>query len=107
MEGPSRTQVSWIEIANAVVIAVAGLLISFAAYQGALWSGEVALQFTRANVLHTESAQRSMVAEAHEAIGVQIFGHWFDAAGRKETDLANKYVARFPPGLRPAFDAWI
>jgi hypothetical protein len=104
---PTRTQISWTEIANAVVIAIAGLLISFAAYQAALWSGEVALEFTRANVLRTESVQKSTVAETREAIGVQIFGHWFDATGRKEADLANKYVARFPPRLRRAFDAWI
>jgi hypothetical protein len=97
----------WTEIANAVVIAIAGLLVSFAAYQAALWSGELELQFSRANVLQTESAKLEARAEVREAVGVQVFGHWFDAAVRNEPDLADKYVARFPPTLRDAFNAWI
>jgi hypothetical protein len=107
MDKPARTRVEWTEIANAVVIALAGLLISYATYQAALWGGEEELAFTSANVKHTESVQQAMLAAAREAMGVQIFVHWFDAAGRHETDLANKYAARFPPALRPAFDAWI
>jgi hypothetical protein len=104
---PKPEATPWTEIANAVVIAIAGLLVSFAAYQAALWSGEVELHFSRANVLQTESAELQARAEVREAVGVQVFGHWFDAAVRKETELADKYVARFPPALREAFDAWI
>jgi hypothetical protein len=104
---PKPKDAAWTEIANAVVIAIAGLLVSFAAYQAALWSGQLELQFSRANVLQTESAKLEARAEVREAVGVQVFGHWFDAAARNETDLADKYVARFPPALRDAFDAWI
>jgi type II secretory pathway pseudopilin PulG len=107
MTEPTTTRIARTEIANAVVIAIAGLLISFAAYQAALWSGEVGLEFSRANVMHTESVQKSARAETRQGIEVQVFGHWFDAAARNETDLANKYAARIPATLRPAFDAWI
>jgi hypothetical protein len=107
MDEAQSVRVSSTEIANAVVIAIAGLLISFAAYQGALWSGEVGLEFSRANVLHTESVQKSARADTRQAVDVQVFGHWFDSAVRNETELASKYAARFPPGLRPAFNAWI
>jgi hypothetical protein len=107
MSEPEATRASRIEISNAVVIAVAGLLIAFASYQAALWSGEVELAFSRANVLQTESAKLQARAEVREAVAVQVFGHWFDAAVRNETDVANKYAARFPPELRAAFDAWM
>jgi hypothetical protein len=107
MSEPEAKRASRIEIANAVVIAIAGLIISFAGYQAALWSGEVELNFSRANVLQTESATLQARAEVREAVGVQIFGHWFDAAVRNETEVADKYVARFPPELRDAFRAWI
>jgi hypothetical protein len=99
-------QVAWTEIANAVVIAIAGLLISFASYQAALWSGEEELAFSRANVLHTESAQTSARAETRETIAIQLFTQWFNAAARGETKVAGMYVARFPPMLRNAFNAW-
>jgi hypothetical protein len=105
--GDGQERISRIEIANAVVIAIAGLLISWAGYQTALWSSEVEIEFSRANVLQTQSAQMSARAETEEAVGVQVFGHWFDAAIRKETEVATKYAMRFPPRLRRAFDVWI
>jgi len=104
---PQAPRAAWTEVANAVVIAIAGLLISFASYQAALWSGEEELGFSRANVLHTESAQKSALAAAREAVAVQLFSQWFNAAARGETKVADMFEARFPPMLRNAFNAWI
>jgi hypothetical protein len=97
---------AWTELANAVVIAVAGLLISYASYQAALWSGEEEIGFTRANVLHTESAQTAALAETRQAVAIQLFTQWFNAAAHNDAKVASMYVARFPPNLRGAFDAW-
>jgi hypothetical protein len=107
VDEPEAPPVVWTEVANAVVIAIAGLLISFASYQGALWSGDEELGFSRANVLHTESAQKSALAATREAVAVQLFTQWFNATARGETKVAEMYEARFPPMLRNAFDAWI
>ena len=103
---PQAPRAAWTEVANAVVIAIAGLLISFASYQTALWSGEEELGFSRANVLHTESAQKSALAATREGVAVQLFSQWFNAAARNETKVASLFEARFPPMLRNAFDAW-
>jgi len=104
---PEAPRAAWTEVANAVVIAIAGLLISFASYQAALWSGEEELGFSRANVLHTESAQKAALAATREAVAVQLFSQWFNAAARNETKVADMFAARFPPTLRNAFSAWI
>jgi hypothetical protein len=106
VDEPEAPRSAWTEIANAVVIAIAGLLISFASYQAALWSGEEELGFSRANVLHTESAESSARGGTREAVAVQLFSQWFNAAARGETKVADMFAARFPPKLRIAFDAW-
>lgn len=103
---PEAPRGAWTEVANAVVIAIAGLLISFASYQVALWSGDEELSFSRANVLHTESAQKSALGATREAVALQLFTQWFNAAARGETKVADMYATRFPPTLRNAFNAW-
>jgi hypothetical protein len=95
------------EIAIAVVIAIAGLLIAYTAYQTALWAGEEEIAFSRANVLQTESVRMSARADTQSAVGIQILLQWFNASAHGDTRLAEAYEARFPPTLRKAFDAWL
>jgi len=101
------SRAEWTEIANAVVIAIAGLLIAFATYQMSLWTGEEDLGFSGAGVLQTQAAQMSAAADARRTIGVQLLAQWFDARARGDAQVAGAYKARFPPGLHEAFDTWL
>lgn len=94
------------EVANAVVIALSGLLISFAAYQSDLWSGEENVQFSRANILYTQAARTWDRANVQRSVDVQIFSHWLDAVLHKDAELAGLYASRVPPDARKAFEAW-
>ena len=105
-EGASAA-VSRTEIANGVVIAVAGLLISWAAYQADLWSGEEELNFSRANILYTQAARTWGRANAQQAVEVQLFSNWLDATLHKDTALADFYAGHLPAEAQPAFRAWV
>jgi hypothetical protein len=100
-------KVSRAEIVNGIVIAVAGLLISWAAYEADLWSGEEDLNFSRANILYTQAARTWDRANAQQAVEVQLFSHWLDAALHKDTTLAAFYADHLPPEARGAFKAWL
>ena len=100
-------RVSRAEIANGVVIAAAGLLISWAAYQADLWSGEEDLNFSRANILYTQAARTWGRANAQQAVEVQLFSQWLDAALHGDATLAQFYADRLPTEARPAFKAWL
>jgi hypothetical protein len=98
---------SWSEIANAVVIALSGLLVAFSTYQADLWNSEEDINFSRASILYTQAARTWDRENAREAVITQLFSHWLEAALHKDTTLANFYANRIPPDVRPAFDAWL
>jgi hypothetical protein len=95
------------EIANAVVIAVSGLLISYASYEGTLWSGEEELSLSRANVLYTQAARTWDRANTAKAANVELFSHWVDATLHKDQEVADYYAGHAPPNIREAFAAWL
>jgi hypothetical protein len=104
---PVSGKVNRAEVANGVVIAIAGLLISWAAYQADLWSGEEDLYFSRANILYTQAARTWGRANAQQAVEVQLFSHWLDAALHKDTTLAAFYADHLPLEAQGAFKAWL
>ena len=95
------------ELGNGVVIALAGLLISFATYEGELWNGEEDLNFSRANVVYTQAARTWGRANAVQAVDVLLFSQWANAAAHNDTILAAVYAAHLPPDAQPAFKAWL
>ena len=96
-----------LEIASAIIISVAGLGSSWASYQAGLWDGEQATQYTRANALRTQASRAALEGDALAVVESHMFGAWLDAKARGQEQLAAFYQARFPPGMKPAFNAWL
>lgn len=96
-----------IEIGSAIVLSVAGLLTTWASYQASLWDGEQAAAYTQAGVLRTTAGREAMNADTREAVSVQLFSSWLDAASVGDGELADFYRARMPMEFRPAFEKWL
>ena len=98
---------NWVEIVIAVVLSAGALMTSWATYQAALWDGEQAANYSRANALRVVSTRVRLEADSRQAVEIALFSSWLEAQAGGNRDLATFYVDRFPPDLRPAFDAWI
>jgi hypothetical protein len=95
------------EIANAVVIAIAGVISALGSYQGSLWEGTQATAYSQSNSLRTESNRAAEHADTMKAAEVAVFSAWLDARATGDTRLADFYARRFPPDLQNAFNDWI
>lgn len=96
-----------LETASAIILSISALASSLAAYQAGLWDGEQAAHYSRANAERTQASRAALAGDALAAVEVQMFGAWLGARVRGDQGLADFYQARFPPGLKVAFNAWM
>lgn len=96
----------WLEGLIVVSLSVAALTTTWSTYQAALWDGEQAASYSRANGLRIEGSKAAARADILEAVDLAIFSAWLDAVGAGETQLQDFYYARFRPDFREAFEAW-
>ncbi len=96
-----------LEIASAVVMALSALMSSWASYQAALWDGEQAANYSRANALRIQASREATRADMRQVAELGEFQQWLNADARGDASLARFYRSRLPADLRPAFNAWM
>ena len=97
----------WRETGAAAIIAAAGLLTSWASYQGAIWEGLQSADYTRSSVLQVNAPRVAMDAALDQAVELNLVRAWVDAKASGDSRLAAFYEARVPPSLQPAFREWL
>jgi hypothetical protein len=108
MEDPNSTHFERrFELAATVLLAMAAVATSWAAYQAARWHGEQAKAASASIAARVESTRTANVANRQTQIDVALFTQWVDAFARNETELADFYSKRFRVEFRPAFEAWV
>ena len=107
MSADAGHQTDRVEVAAAVLLAVATVATAWSGYQASRWNGEQAKAFSRASAARVESTRASDLANAQTQIDVATFTQWVDAYAQEQTKLADFYFARFRPEFQPALDAWI
>jgi len=95
-----------VEIASAILLALATVLSAWGAYQATRWSGEQANNYAESSSLRADSNRHGTLASRDIQIDVQTFIAWAAAKAQKDDVLAAFYVARFRPEFLPAFDDW-
>jgi hypothetical protein len=95
------------EFAATVLLAMAAVATSWAAYQAARWHGEQAKASSASIAARVESTRAANVANRQVQIDVALFTQWVDAFARNETELADFYAKRFRVEFRPAFEGWV
>ena len=102
----------WIELAAAVLLALATIVAAWSAYQATRWGGEQASASRSALEAKTDAAQQTTTYAAQVQIDVQLWILWLEQAqldarsGDNTTDMA--FVeSRFRDEFKPAFEAWL
>jgi len=95
-----------IEIVSAAVLAVGGLLTTWAGYQSSLWNGVQQSRYTEFGAFRQQAAQLQIEANQLQTVDVMLFSGWLEARAAEEWALAKFYRERFPPKLRIAFEDW-
>lgn len=98
---------NFVHTMRTVVLATATLGSSWSAYQGALWSGVQAREYTRGSALRAESLRASSMAIQLAQIDVTTFAIWAQAVGAENRQAAAFLRERFRPEFVPAFEAWL
>jgi hypothetical protein len=95
------------ELAATVLLAIAAVATSWAAYQSASWRGQQARSSSKSISTRVESTRAGDVANRQAQIDVALFTQWVDAYARDESELEGFYRKRFRPEFQPAFNAWV
>jgi hypothetical protein len=96
-----------VELAAAVLLAVAAVATAWSSYQATRWNGEQTKASSRTNAIRIEAARAQGLAEAQKGIDVATFAQWVDAYARDEALLVDFYFKRFRDEFKPAVNAWI
>ena len=96
-----------VEVAAAVLLAVAAVATAWSSYQSTRWNGEQAKASGRTNAIRVEAARAQGLAQAQTQVDVATFTEWVNAYSRDETRLAQFYFRRFRSEFKPAVNAWI
>jgi hypothetical protein len=96
-----------IEVASALLLALATVATAWAAYQSREWTGQQAVSTSKATATRIEVNRVSAVANRQVQIDVATFIQWVDAHEQGRDEIADFYRTRFRDEFKPAFDAWL
>jgi hypothetical protein len=102
---PSRTD--RIELAAAVLLALAAVATAWSSYQASRWNGEQAKTASAVNKTRIEAARSADLASSQTQVDIATFIQWVDAYAHEDAALEDFYRDRFRAEFTPAFDAWV
>jgi hypothetical protein len=96
-----------IETTTAVVLAAAALLSSWSSYQSALWDGDQAASYSRAESLRVRASVAATRAGQAAQVDAGAFSNWLNAKMTNKPELEAFYRDHLRPEFRPTFEAWL
>jgi hypothetical protein len=96
-----------LELAAAVLLALATVATAWSGYQSTRWNGEQSKAAARSNALRIDSAKAAGLANTQTEVDVATFTQWINAYAQRQTRLADFYFDRFRKEFRPAVRAWV
>jgi hypothetical protein len=97
----------WIELAAAVLLALATIVAAWSAYQATRWGGEQAKASRSALSAKTDAAQQMTIFGASAQVDVQLWTMWLQQRADENVVAADFIEDRFRDEFTPAFDAWL
>jgi hypothetical protein len=96
----------WIELAAAVILALATIVAAWSAYQATRWGGEQAKATRSALEARADASQLTTIYTAEIQVDIQLWTMWLQqAADENERGMAFM-EERFRDEFKPAFEAW-
>ncbi len=97
----------WIELAAAVLLALATIVAAWSAYQATRWGGVQANSFSAAGAARTEATQQTSIFAAGVQIDAMVWISYLEQRQAGDLEGAAFLEERFRPEFIPAFDAWL
>ena len=97
----------WIELAAAVLLALATIIAAWSAYQSTRWGGEQAAASNGALAARTAASQATTLFAGQTQVDVQLWVLWLQQRQTQETDAMGFVEDRFREEFKPAFAAWV
>ena len=97
----------WLEVAAAVILALASLLTAWSGFEAAQWSRTQAITGNAVVGKLLEGTRLSTLGGQDTLVDVVIFTNWLEAISTENQPLADFYRSRFREEFRPAFEAWL
>jgi hypothetical protein len=105
--GEGKHSRPWLEIAEAVLLAVVAIATAFSGYQSALWDGHEAKLYGEASKLRFEANAHESRAGQEQVYDAGTLNSWLQATLTGEKRVAAAFENRFRLEYRPAFRAWL
>jgi len=97
----------WIELAAAILLALATIVAAWSAYEATRWSGVQAKATRSAIEARSAAGQQTTVYGAVVQIDIQSWLTWLQQRAAGNESGATFMRERFRDEFRPAFDAWL
>jgi hypothetical protein len=96
-----------LELAAAILLALAAIATAWATYQSSVWRGKQAQAQSASIAARVESTRQAAVANRQAQVDLALFTQWIDAYAKRQAELSSFYRKRFRAEFEPAFAAWI
>jgi hypothetical protein len=103
----SATRTDRLELAAALLLALAAVTTAWSSYQASRWNGEQAKTASVVNKTRIAAARADGLARSQTQVDIATFVQWVDAYAQEEQELATFYRQRFRDEFKPAFEAWV
>jgi hypothetical protein len=97
----------FVEILEAIVLAIVAITTAWSGYQAAKWDGRQAELYGEASAIRITADELLTLGGQQRLLDVMTFNTWIEAESEGRRDLAALYERRFSPEYKVAFDAWI
>jgi hypothetical protein len=103
---PRSKRERWVEILEAVVLAVVAVLTAWSGYQAARWEAQSATNYALATRTSVRAQERLTLAGQDRLYDIVTFNGWLAAKSANDVKLAAMFEHRFRPEYLVAFTAW-
>jgi hypothetical protein len=104
---PADRRAQWIEIVEAVVLAIVAVATAWSGYQAAKWDARSAEHYNLASRVTVMAQEKTTLAGQDRLYDITTFDAWVAAKLAGRDMLAAFYERRFRPEYATAFAAWI
>src|SRR5262245_5152402 len=107
---PQPDKLRWerfVEICEAIVLAMVAVATAWSGYQAAKWDGRQAERYGTASAIRIQADEQLTLGGQQKLLDVATFNTWIEAKKNGQDGLAALYVRRFSPEFKAAFDAWL
>lgn len=103
---PARSR-TWIEITEAVVLAMVAIATAWSGFQGTKWGGQQALLYGQASSTRFQADAASTLGGQKLVGDSAIFTAWLQARAAHDRQLEDQLEQRFTPDYAAAFEEWL